>query len=954
MNKKRKKTPRYQSGGALGMYQAAAHAVGQIPQLTTTNTSPSTTGASNNPLSFLSGVAGAIPNPASLAISAGLGAMGQMFFDKEPSEYVPLRNNNMPMGRGFKFGGSLNDEKLSTDAAQVKGNPNITDGNRRTVYGKDVYLDNEEVITTGSVAGSYALSPNLINPLTGNTLAKDGKKVKKAQGKAEKYLQKVDPTDAYSAATISHSKSVFDQLVLENERQLAADPEGTKHVQETMKYYNGGRMQDTSKSKSSDKLYEKKYGGKLRYQDGGALRYNPPAIGYTPQPQYLAATMGGSPSADFVPDSSDVQRWMADNQAYVQSKTKSPEYMYSLWQQGLDPRTGLPLADRYTQGGVGTYGRTPTPDTTTIPSTVGEYPQLSPAQGQPLSPRRMDQMSQEWLQNGYASYNYPTFEQAISNLPENQINDYISILSKIQTDSYREPALAGLGYRRLQQGPDIPAGYEQNVTPVNAEGIVDNMRRASEVSGFMGDPDAASLPTSTGRVTPPRETRFSPDLGGGRDAGVSAGSTGNRGLSDDPVMPYSYDEQGRAYGWSQARGQYRVPSADKRPTTRRTADARTSGAGDPYEFVNRLLPPNLVGGLASVPITGENYLGLANAAQRRGQRAELDEAAGRGAQVGAVAGDTRTGQPRKGGRGGLTPEQRAARNRQAGAPEGVDVLAFQRWYDSTFNEGKMGQDEYALGDSGVDGVWGPKTAQAWADYGAGYNRAMQSRSHLGTNPLETYKPQDLFNRETPAPDFSNLPQSKEDDGKRSLLEDMSWGDVLQGAELMSKAFGLGKGPEVESLDRMRTRQVDVTPYVQRARAGYNAATASNRGATASANRTVRQGAYDSYLNNLTQVGFQADTMNKQLASQAESFNVQQSNLEKDINARNRGAYDAAVQNLFTSVGNTGRAANQQRANREAQAFIAEAFPDVYDYLINDTMARTQNRRSTGTRKTTNS
>jgi hypothetical protein len=111
------------------------------------------------------------------------------------------------------------------------------------------------------------------------------------------------------------------------------------------------------------------------------------------------------------------------------------------------------------------------------------------------------------------------------------------------------------------------------------------------------------------------------------------------------------------------------------------------------------------------------------------------------------------------------------------------------------------------------------------------------------------------------------------------------------------------------------------------------------------NNARRQGAYDSYLANMTQTGHQINTTNKQLATQTEGYNLRQSNLEKDINARNRAAYDAAVQNLFTSVGNVGRASNQVRANRESQAYIAEAFPEVYKYLMDDVMERLNKSRN---------
>lgn len=171
------------------------------------------------------------------------------------------------------------------------------------------------------------------------------------------------------------------------------------------------------------------------------------------------------------------------------------------------------------------------------------------------------------------------------------------------------------------------------------------------------------------------------------------------------------------------------------------------------------------------------------------------------------------------------------------------------------------------------------------------------------------------------------------------------GDVLQGAEIFSKFLDLKKGPEREALQRMPMRQIDDRPYVESARQAFNAQQ-SNTG-TAAFNRSAQQANYANYLGNLTGARHQIASTNKQLANQTDQFNIGQSNRELEINAANRGAWDAARQTAFTTVGNLGRAIHKRNENREAQAMIGEGFNEVFDYFIKDVMARTAKARAGG-------
>ena len=184
------------------------------------------------------GMALGIP-PGALDIGLGiLGAQLNMYTNliNQPTHVPGMIQDNNPYG--YARGGSL-DQQLSSNATLIQGNPNVTDGNVRSVEGKTVRLDHNEVVASNTIKGTYALSPNLINPETGNTLAKDGEKIQRVKGKAEKYL-KDNPKDPFAMNTKEFADYLYNKLVLENERQLQQNP-GIKQVSDTM-YMRGGNV----------------------------------------------------------------------------------------------------------------------------------------------------------------------------------------------------------------------------------------------------------------------------------------------------------------------------------------------------------------------------------------------------------------------------------------------------------------------------------------------------------------------------------------------------------------------------------------------------------------------------------------------------------------------------------------------------------------------------------------
>jgi hypothetical protein len=715
--KKRKKY--YQGGGALGMFNNASAALQQLPFVETprldfsgfdltqlvndnmlgprpsegeidflprntpnlpdiSNTIPlyqqtpqqqlkANTSASPNAgskiMDGLANAASSVPGLGTLA-SLGISAMGKMYFDKEPSSYVPLRNNNMPMGRGFKYGGkmqnagrSTQDRRLSHDSALIQGNPQVTDGNRRQVGGDTYYLDHNEVIAADTVLGPYALSPNLINPLTGNVLAKDGKKVKKAQGNAESYSLNVDPTDQITLATTLALDNVFNSLILENERQLQADPQNTKHVQETRMNNGGGLMaassqqaqnsvrkmktnkqggvSTTSKSLSSNKLYERKYGGKLKYQDGG---------GFPPGPNPLLGNdLGGVPPQEpiftFDPDSTDVQRWLADNPDYA-SYPGGLEYMANLWSRGRDPITGLPLDARYTQEQTRRDAVDSLVGNVNTGAQAGNFPYTRP----PIYTEGITGNVSTGAQTGNAPITPPVQYR-------DQIEDWIT--------------------------ERIPEGYDPNAVDLEKQRKWEEEQK--EKQELIYDPIARFTRTVDRGVVNFGESvvrAMMPTPGGvPNNAGMEGFISEAPYRRDlDPPTPPTY------------------PGPDG-PLPHPTRNVDWGGL-----FPRGPLPQGQQG---QIPTMTEQER------QEQLMREQTRTTGTTGAAPGGTTGGTR-------GRTGSTGQ--VGTGAPGGAPEGLDVRAFQQWVADTHAAGKMGNDANPLANYGVDGQWGPETAAAYAAY----------------------------------------------------------------------------------------------------------------------------------------------------------------------------------------------------------------------------------------------
>jgi hypothetical protein len=134
------------------------------------------------------------------------------------------------------------DTQLNSSAFQVKGNPNITDGNTYYYSGGPIGLDHNEVIVDDFVFS---------NRLGGkNSYAKRAKAIESTIGKAEKNLN-INPNDTISINTIKQAASLRASLASQQEQEAMA---------------KGYRNMDGST------VQQKKWGGRMsRHANGGQI-----------------------------------------------------------------------------------------------------------------------------------------------------------------------------------------------------------------------------------------------------------------------------------------------------------------------------------------------------------------------------------------------------------------------------------------------------------------------------------------------------------------------------------------------------------------------------------------------------------------------------------------------------------------------------------------------------------
>jgi hypothetical protein len=117
---------------------------------------------------------------------------------------------------------------VNSSSMEVNGNPNQID----SVYypDKNVYLDDQEI-----VKNNFVFSNRIKNPLTGNSFAKDSKKIENSTGKAETRLK--NSSDPISENTIKRNNTNSEKLA--QMQEIIATSMG-KRDNQTMGYATGG------------------------------------------------------------------------------------------------------------------------------------------------------------------------------------------------------------------------------------------------------------------------------------------------------------------------------------------------------------------------------------------------------------------------------------------------------------------------------------------------------------------------------------------------------------------------------------------------------------------------------------------------------------------------------------------------------------------------------------------
>ena len=203
--------------------------------------------------------------------------------------------------------------------------------------------------------------------------------------------------------------------------------------------------------------------------------------------------------------------------------------------------------------------------------------------------------------------------------------------------------------------------------------------------------------------------------------------------------------------------------------------------------------------------------------------------------------------------------------------------------------------------------------------------------------------QDLENIKTAAGDFT-MPEPKTPKKKINIFANTTPGDVMQGIAATSQMLRALQKPLPEkerTITSPITRQV-YDPSSQLAQSARSYSSAMNTLDVGSANtrRLYGNQMLASKLATDQNILTQYDTMNQQARSQYEQLmgqrqaqNVQLAMTTADLNQRNLGAYNNAVDTAFSSMSNFGKALNQKKGAYENLKLIQKLYPDIYNRLV---------------------
>lgn len=170
------------------------------------------------------------------------------------------------------------------------------------------------------------------------------------------------------------------------------------------------------------------------------------------------------------------------------------------------------------------------------------------------------------------------------------------------------------------------------------------------------------------------------------------------------------------------------------------------------------------------------------------------------------------------------------------------------------------------------------------------------------------------------------------------------GDALQVGSLVNSFARLRGGPEKEqaNYDTSKiTRNVyDVNTALQSNAANFNNTTNSIDTSSSNLRRALQNQMLASKMRSDNSALTQYDQLNQQArtdyegrVSNQQRYNVGQRTYTNDINARNRGAYDSAVQNAFGNLSNFGIGLNQRKQGFDALDLYGSTYKDVYSRIL---------------------
>lgn len=231
----------------------------------------------------------------------------------------PTKSKSKDRFRERANGGMID---VNSSSMEVNGNPNQVD----SVYypEKNVYLDDQEI-----VKNNFVYSNRITNPLSGNSFAKDSKKIESSTAKAEKRLK--NSSDPISENTIKRNEASAERLA--QIQEIVAEKMGKRDPQ-VMGYANGGPF-DPLPGQQYMEIYSGPNGVKQYYDP-----YNNRQVFRKPETgTYFAARDNYAlPAKDLI--AQHLKAYPGTTQAQVPQQSTTPVVSNSQVMSGYDPMTG--------------------------------------------------------------------------------------------------------------------------------------------------------------------------------------------------------------------------------------------------------------------------------------------------------------------------------------------------------------------------------------------------------------------------------------------------------------------------------------------------------------------------------------------------------------------------------------------------------------------------------------